>query len=208
MAIMALSAPIVTTLFGQQYASAPFFLTLYVISNLYAAVGNLTLGSFLTGLGETKVVMKQAILTVLVGLPLALLLIPTFEVLGVIIGTLASGIPSMVWGLQWVWKHYEAKAEFHSSTKILTASALAATASFASTMLLHTAAWVQLIFGLAIFLVIYILGAPLIGAVSQSDIDALRTMFSGLGLISRIINIPLKAAEKAAQTKTANKKAR
>jgi O-antigen/teichoic acid export membrane protein len=208
MAIMALSVPIVNTLFGEQYASAPFFLTLYVISNLYAVVGNLTLGSFLTGLGETKVIMKQAVLTVLVGLPLAFLLIPTFGILGVIIGTLVSGIPSMIWGLYWVWKHYEAKAEFHSSTKILIASALAATASFLDTRLLHTAAWVQLVFGLAIFLVIYIFGAPVIGAVGQSDIDALRTMFSGLGVISKIINIPLKAAEKTAKNKATDKKAR
>jgi O-antigen/teichoic acid export membrane protein len=208
MAIMALSTPIVNTLFGEAYSYAPLFLTLYVITNLFAAVGNLTLGSFLTGLGETKVSMKQAILTVLVGLPLALLLIPPLGVLGVIIGTLVSGIPSMIWGLHWAWKHYEAKAEFHSSTRILIASALAAIASYLGTALLHTAAWVQLVFGLAIFLVIYILGAPLIGAVGQSDIDALRTMFSGLGVISKIINIPLKAAEKAAQTKTANKKAR
>jgi hypothetical protein len=42
--------------------------------------------------------------------------------------------------------------------------------------------------------------------VTQSDIDALRNMFSSLGIVSKIINIPLKAAEKAAHTKSANKK--
>ncbi len=201
MVVMALSTPIVNTLFGEQYASAPFFLTLYVITNLFAVVGNLSLGSFLTGLGETKVPMKQAILNVSIGLPLAVLLIPPFKVLGVIIGTLVSGIPSMIWGLHWVWKHYEAKAEFHSSAKILLASALAAIASFTATRLLQTAAWAQLVFGLTVFLIIYVLGAPLIGAISQSDIDALRNMFSGLGVVSRIINIPLNAAQKAARAR-------
>jgi len=39
------------------------------------------------------------------------------------------------------------------------------------------------------------------GAVTQSDIDALQNMFSNLGIVSKIINVPLKAAEKAAQTK-------
>jgi hypothetical protein len=33
-------------------------------------------------------------------------------------------------------------------------------------------------------------------------------MFSSMGTISKIINIPLKAAEKAAQTKSTNRKAR
>jgi O-antigen/teichoic acid export membrane protein len=206
MAVMALSTPIVNTLFGQQYAYAPFFLTLYVIGNLYAVVGNLSLGSFLTGLGETKVLMKQAVLTIIIGLPLAFLLIPPLGVLGVIIGGLLSGIPSMVWGLHWVWKHYKAKAEFGSSTKIFTASTLAAITSFLAVSFLHTHASIQLILGLAVFLAVYILGAPIIGAVTQSDIDALRNMFSSLGIVSKIINIPLKAAEKAAQTKSAKKK--
>ena len=201
MAVMALSTPIVNTLFGVAYAYAPLFLTLYVIANLFAAVGNLTLGSFLTGLGETKVLMKQAVLTMLIGLPLAFLLIPPFGILGMIIGILVSGIPSMTWGLYWVWKHHQAKAELRPSAKIFTASALAAIASFLTTTLLHTAAWIQLVLGLAVFLLIYVLGAPMIGAIYQSDIDALRHMFSSLGIVSKIINIPLKAAEKAAQIK-------
>jgi O-antigen/teichoic acid export membrane protein len=207
MAVMALSTPIVNTLFGGTYAYAPFFLTLYIISNLYSVVGNLSLGSLLTGLGETALLMKQALLTVLVGLPLAFLLIPPFGILGIIIGNLVSGIPSMIWALHWVWKHYEAKAEFTSSAKILIASTLAATASFLATSILHAAAWAQLVLGIAVFLIIYVLGAPAIGAVYRSDIDALRNMFSGLGVISKIINIPLKAAEKTAKTKSTNKKA-
>jgi O-antigen/teichoic acid export membrane protein len=206
MAIMALSGPIVNTLFGEQYVSAPFFLTLYVISNLYAVVGNLSLSSFLAGLGESKLLMKQAILTVLVGLPLAFLLIPPFGVLGVIIGTLVSGIPSIILGLYWAWKHYAVKAEFRSSAKILIASALAAMPSFFVTKLLQGAAWVQLVLGFVVFLIIYVFGAPLIGAVCQSDIDGLRTMFSGLGIISRIVNIPLSIAEKTAKART-NRKA-
>jgi O-antigen/teichoic acid export membrane protein len=205
MAVMALSTPMVNTLFGEAYAYAPFFLTLNVSGYLFVAVGNLSLGSFLTGLGETKVLMKQAVLTMLIGLPLAFLLIPPFGILGIIIGGTMAGIPSMTWGLYWVWKHHQAKAELRSSAKIFTASALAAIASFLTTTLLHTTAWIQLALGLSVFLLIYVLGAPLIGAICQSDIDALRTMFSSLGIVSKIINIPLKAAEKAAQTKARHK---
>jgi len=87
----------------------------------------------------------------------------------------------------------------------LIASALAAMPSFFVTKLLQGAAWGQLVLGLVVFLIIYVFGAPVIGAVSQSDIDGLRTMFSGLGIISRIINIPLSIAEKTAKART-NKK--
>ena len=210
MAMMVLSKPMISTLYGEtNFVTAPFFLTLSIVINLLAVFGNLSLGSFLPGLGETRMAMKLGILTTAFGLPLGLILIPTYGVLGVIVGNIVSGIPSMLWGLYWVWKHYEAKAEFRSSAKIFAASALAAIPSFLTVSFLHTtAAWIQLAFGLTVFLVIYILGAPLIGAVSQSDIDTIRDMFSSLGIVSKIINIPLKAAERAAQIKTANKKRR
>jgi O-antigen/teichoic acid export membrane protein len=211
MIVMSLSAPIVNTLFGETYSYAPLFLTLYVISNLYAAAGSLTLSSFLTGLGETRMLAKQAVLTLVIGIILAFLLIPNFGIFGAVIGTivgaLLAGVPSLVWGLHWIWKHYEAKAELASSLKILAASALAAIISFLTTIVLQTHAWIQLVAGTATFLITFILAAPLIGAVTQSDIDTLRIMFSSLGAVSKIVNIPLRVAERAAQFKSANKKA-
>jgi len=209
MAIMVLSKPMISTLYGEtRFVTAPFFLTLSIVTNLLAIFGNLTLGSFLSGLGETRMAMKLGIVTVSFGLPLGLILIPRYGVLGVIVGNIVSGIPSMSWGLYWVWKHYEAKADFRSSAKIFTASALAAIASFLTTSFLHTDAWVQLVLGLAVFIVIYVIGAPLIGAIDQSDIDSLRSLFSGLGIASKITNIPLIAIERVAQIKTPNKKRR
>ena len=211
MIVMSLSTPIVNTLFGETYSYAPLFLALYVISNLYAAAGSLILNSFLTGLGETRMVAKQAVLTLIIGLSLGFVLIPNFGVFGAVIGTivgsLLAGVPSLVWGLHWIWKRYGAKAEFASSLRILAASAFAAIISFFTTVVLQTHPWIQLVIGTATFLISYILAAPLIGAVTQSDIDTLRIMFSGLGAVSRIVNIPLRVAEKAAQFKSANKKA-
>jgi stage V sporulation protein B len=215
MGMMVLSKPMIRTLYLNKFGTAPFFLTLSIIVNLLAIFGNLSLGSFLSGLGETKMVMRLGILTTAVGLPLGFILIPTYGVLGAIIGGLVYGIPSMVWGLYWIWKHYEAKAELRSSAKIFAASTLAAIPSFLITSFLHTAALseralalTQLIIGLAVFLCIYILGASLIGAISQSDINTIRDVFSGLGIISKIINLPLKAAERAIQAKTTKKQQR
>ncbi len=112
----------------------------------------------------------------------------------------------MFWGLYWIWKHYGAKADFQSSAKILAASAIAAVMAYLPTVFLNTANWIKLIIGLIIFLTVYILGAPLIGAVCQSDITALRSMFSSMGIVAKIMNLPLTAAEKAAKIRSANKK--
>jgi len=200
MAMMALSGPMIFTLFGERYVYAPFFLTLYVIGNLFAVLGSLSLGSFLSGVGETKILMKQSILTLAIGLPLGFLLIPTFGIIGLIVASLLAGLPSMFWGLHWAWKHYRVKADFKSSTKIFAASAVAAIATYASLNFVNLAEWIRLVMGITIFLAIYIFTAPTIGALTQTDINNLRTMFSGLGTLSRLINIPLTIAERIAKS--------
>ena len=206
MAIMVLSGPMIGTLYGEKYVYGPFFLTIYVIGNLFAVFGSLSSGGLLSGLGETRILMKQSILTLAIGLPLGAVLIPMFGITGLIIASIFAGVPSMFWGLYWIWKHYKAKADFQSSAKILAASAVAALTAYLPTHFLNTANWIKLAIGLIIFLTVYILGAPILGAITQPDINNLRTMFSGMGIVSKIMSLPLNAAEKAAKAKSANKK--
>jgi len=198
MAVMALSGPMISTLFGEKYVCAPFFLTIYVISNLFVVLGNLSLNSFLTGLGETKIPMKQGILTLSIGIPLGFFLIPMFGILGLILATLLASLPSMFWGLYWTWKHYEARADFKSSARILIASTIATFATYLLLSFFNTVAWVRLMAGGAVFLAVYILTAPMIGAITQTDVGNLRTMLSGLGIISRMLTGPLVLVEKVA----------
>jgi stage V sporulation protein B len=212
MVLIVLSGPIVNTLYGGKYIFAPFFLTISVVGTLLAVLGSLSAGGFLSGLGETGTIMKQNIITIIVGVPLGFLMIPALSarspvlgITGFIIAGVISGVPSTLWVLYWIWKHYGARADFRSSTKILAASAVAAFMAYLPTRFLNAADWIKLIIGLAVFLAVYVLGAPIIGAVSLGDLNTLRTMFSSMGTVSKIMNIPLKAAEKVARAKARNR---
>jgi O-antigen/teichoic acid export membrane protein len=196
MAVMVLSKPMISTLFGEKWAYAPFFLTLYVISYLFVIFGNLSLGSLLTGLGKTKIQMKLSLITLIVGVPLSLLLIPTMGIFGLIITSIAAGMPSLCLGLHWIWKSYKAKADIKSSLKILTASSVAAAATFIIINSMTFADWIELTVGGITFLTTYLIIAPIIGGINQTDIKNLKTMFSGLGAISKLLNIPLSTIEK------------
>ena len=199
MILMVLSGPIVGALYGEKYVYAPFFLAISVITGLLVVLGSLSITNFLLGLGETRIVLKQNVITVAIGIPLSILLIPPLGITGLIITSIIDGVPSFLWIVHWVWKHYEAIAEFRSSAKILAASAIAAFTAYLPTRFLNAADWTKLIIGTVVFLVVYVEGAPMIGAVNLADINGLRTMFSGMGVISKIINIPLTAAEKVAR---------
>jgi len=200
MILMALSSPMIATLYGEKYVYGPFFLTISVVGNLFVIFGSLSQSSFLSGLGETKMLMKQSIITIIVGLPLGFLLISLFGITGLIIANVFAGVPSLSWVLYWIWKRYGAKANFYSSAKILAASTMAALPAYVATVLLDIPSWIKLALGLIIFLAVYVFDAPIIGAVSQADINTLRAMFSNLGFVSKLINVPLRVAEKIAKS--------
>ena len=127
---------------------------------------------------------------------LAFLLIPSFGILGVIIVGSLSGLPGVAISVYWTWKHYEIKADFRNSTKIFLASALAGITTYLILTPFIGTALIKLTVGALIFLVVYLISVPLVGAINQMDINNLRIMFSELGPVSKILEIPLTIIEK------------
>jgi len=200
MAMMVLSKPMISILFGEKWTYAPFFLTLYVINNLFTLIGSLSLGNLLAGTGETKALMKLSLITLIIGIPMAFILIPTNGIVALILTSILAGIPSMLLGLYWISKRYKAKADLKSSTKILVASVIATAITYLILDFIASADWIELALGGATFIATYLITAPLIGAINVSDIRNLKTMFSDLRIISKLLNIPLNVMEKLTKT--------
>ncbi|MCW4003195.1 MAG: oligosaccharide flippase family protein [Candidatus Bathyarchaeota archaeon] len=220
MILVSLSTPLVNTLFPKEgilqslfvvnaepkFPFAPTFLVLSSLVNLLVLVGNISLGTFQTGIGKTNQVMKQSLLSLVVGLPLAYLMVAYFyslgggnlqasayfAVIGGQIGSIIATTPNVAWGLIWIWRHYHVKADFNISAKIFAASALASAATFLFISFFNAIPWsVMLVAGFVVFLLVYLASAPLLGAINQTDIENFRAMFSGLGIISKILSLPL-----------------
>jgi len=200
MAMMVLSKPLIDTLYGSKWFYAPPFLALSVIGNLFVIFGGLSVTSLLPALGETKMLMKLNLLTLIIGIPIAFLLIPQFGIPGVIIAGITASLPELFVSLYWIWKRFGIKAEFRSSIKIFLASSIAALATYLFQSVFAAAAWITLTIGVILFLAIYLIAVPLSGAVNQTDVNNLRAMFLGLSIISKLLEIPLMLIEKLLKT--------
>lgn len=196
LALMVLSQQIISTLYGSKWPYASLFLSLYVITYLFSIFGHLSVSSLLTAIGETKTLMKLHIGNLSVGIPLALFLIPTFGIIGLISSMIISGLPTVFIGLYWASRHYGVRVDLRASAKILLASVSAAITTYLFIVFFSAVAWVTLTAGVMIFLLTYLIAAPIIGAINQTDINNLRTMLSGLGVISNLLEIPLTLMEK------------
>jgi len=195
-AMIVLAQPAVFTLFGDKYTASPLFLALLAFGSLYVAFGYLSFGNLINGQGETGLYLKLTLINVATGFALSLILIPPFGILGLIATTLIDGIPGLIIGLLWIRGHYTVTVDWASSAKILLSSAIAAGATYAILSQLNLSSWINLIIGLAAFLLVFLLSIVLTRAVNQSDINNLREMTRELRPLQTPINLILNIIEK------------
>jgi O-antigen/teichoic acid export membrane protein len=193
---MCLAVPAVYALFGSSYSEAPLFLALLAAQYLFTTFGSLSIGGLLSGQGNTGFLLKMAIVTLAVGLPVGFIGIAAFGVLGLIVTSLIAGLPALIWGLFIVQKPYGVSVDWLSSAKILVASAIAGSITFVAISLLNFNSWVLLFVGTLLFIVILIPCALLLRSISRSDISNLRGMVSSLGAVGRLFGKVLGVFER------------
>lgn len=206
LAVAALAEPATATIFGEKYALTPLYLAIYVGIYIYTAFGSLSAGNLINSQGRTDVNLKFTLITAAMGLSFSLLLVPLFGVMGLLVTYLIAGIPSTLLALWWIKKHYKASIDWGSSAKILLASAITAIITYTAISQLEQANWIVLIIGAFLFLLVYVVTAPILGAVNKKDIQYLKEMVKALGPLAPIINIPLVIVEQITNILQQNKK--
>jgi peptidoglycan biosynthesis protein MviN/MurJ (putative lipid II flippase) len=141
---------------------------------------DLSIGNFLSGQGKTKVAMNLTLINMVIELSLSLVLIPAFGIVGLIVTTLVTGIPSLALGLWWVKKNFGAGVDWASSTKIFLASGIVAAITYVTISQLTFYHWIKLVLGRIIFLATYFMVVPLIRAIDENEVNNLREMVSDL----------------------------
>jgi O-antigen/teichoic acid export membrane protein len=194
--VMCLAEPAVSTLFGETYSTAPLFLALLALTYAYTAVGSLSTGNFISSQGKTTFLLYLTLLSAAIEIPTGYVLIMQFGVIGLIVTSLFAGIPSTIIMLYWIRKHYDLTVDWLSSAKILISSAVAATLTYILISQLGFSSFIRLIIGVVFFLFAYLVVALLTHTIDKSDIENLRGMVSGLGIIGKIFNLFLTVLEK------------
>ncbi|MGD0646233.1 MAG: flippase [Candidatus Bathyarchaeia archaeon] len=198
--VMCLAEPAVSTLFGKTYSTAPLFLALLAINYVFTAFGSTTTGNFISGQGKTMFILYLTLINAAIGFPMGYVLIMQFGVLGLIVTSLVSGIPTTIIQLYWIRKHYELTIDWGSSAKILLSSAIAAALTYILVVELGFSSLIRLIIGVVFFTFVFVAVALLTQTINKSDIENLRGMVSGLGTIGKIINRVLNIIEKLMRT--------
>jgi O-antigen/teichoic acid export membrane protein len=195
--VMCLSNQAVATLFRDSFLLTPRFLALLAINYLFTAMGSLSAGNIINSQGQTRLSLKLALLTAIIGFPMSYFLIMHYNVLGLIFTATVAPLPSLIISLIWIKKHYGLTVDWISSAKILTASAITAALTYLIVNFLPSVHPVILLTIGTICYVILLFGALILTkSLSISDLNNLREMTTGIGPITKIIHAILNAMEK------------
>jgi len=193
--LVAVSREVVWIVYGESYQLASRYLALYLLNFLFIGLGGLSVANLLNGQGETKVVLHMRLLNLLLGLPLAVFLIPRFGVIGLIATLIISPRLGLLYGLYWIWRNYGFTVDFKSSCKIY----LSAGATFLTVWLLlislHLYPWASLLLGASLYILLYILFTVIFRLLDDRDLRNLRRMVRALGPLSTIFNPLLSLLE-------------
>jgi len=192
-ALVLFSREVVYALYGASFEFAPGYLSLYALNFLNTVLGSIVLGNFFSGQGETRAVFKVGVVTFFLSIFTAPVLVSLFRVPGLMVSMLISGLVSAFFSLLLCRRMYGVNIDFSSSFKILLSSIIAAFPVIVFNRLIPISdPLAKLAMGGLIYLGVYLLIAPVIGAVGEEDVRNLREMTDGISVIRPLISRVLR----------------
>ncbi len=191
-AVIVLSGPLVSTLYGQDYSYAPLFVSLSALPFLYSAFGEYSIPSFLSSQRETKKSMAVGASKVALAVPLALILVPSFQVVGLIVSLVVSGLPAILLGSFWIRKLYGISIDWRQALRILACAILASTLAYAIVTFSGLSHLLALVVGCMVLSSSFLFTAIVIGVIDSDDVYVMQSLLSEIGRASRLLDIPFR----------------
>jgi O-antigen/teichoic acid export membrane protein len=162
---------------------------------LYVGLGMMPLTQLFTGLGDTKLVTKLNIITIIIGIPIAYIIIPIYGVVGRIITGLIVPWPTFFYAIRKGKEKYGVKIPLKQVTRVYMTSIFSTIPIIALTML-NLDYLVTLVLGGVIGVCLYLFLAPKLRAIDRDDIAMLASTLGTLPILSKLIVKILSLEEK------------
>ncbi len=189
--LIVVAGPMIDVIYPGRFSHAAGYLQLYLALFVFEGLGGLSLGNLIVAIGETRVILWSNVITFVVGVPLSLLLIPTFGISGLLISMIVAPKVSLLYQLWWVKKTLGFSVDWGSSARLY-ASALGAFAvAYPVSNMLGLSGWIDLFSGVAVYGLLYLVLSPLSGALTRDDIVDLSQIVDVAGPFARPLRLIL-----------------
>ena len=181
--VSAMSRDLIFLFYGESYSQAPLYLALYAVTFLFAGLGSTVLGSFFSGVGDSKVNFKATLLYVGLFVPSAAALTGTLKVEGLIIAMIAATAASTIYSLWIANRKYSLIVDFKSSAKICLAAFLAAAPVIFLAQHSTLPGIAKIALGALLYLLAYLTAAPLLKILTMEELETLTRIFTKVAIL-------------------------
>jgi O-antigen/teichoic acid export membrane protein len=187
--ISTMSRDLIFLLYGEGYSHAPLYLTLYTVNFLFAGIGLTVLGSFFSGVGDSKVNLKATLLYVCLFIPSAIALTSVLQVEGLLIAIIAATAASTLYSLLVVNRRYHLRIDLKSSAKIYLAAFLAATPTTLLAQYPPLPRIANLTLSAILYFTVYLTAVLLLRILTREDLKTLTLIFDKVAVLRPIVQI-------------------
>jgi O-antigen/teichoic acid export membrane protein len=195
LALISLADPLIASIYSGKYPTAAGYFAVYLLLYITIGVGSSCQGSLLNSQGETRATMWMNVLNLLIGAPLALILIPRLGITGLIASLIISQYPAIIYGHIYIKRNLRLTFDHISSIKIYASSLLGLTTTTAILTVINMTPISELIVGAITYLVVYLAMLKATRTLNGDDYQMFRSMLGTTGPISKPLLRLLKIYE-------------
>jgi O-antigen/teichoic acid export membrane protein len=185
--IFLLVAPLSRVIFTTNYPLVPLYLSFYILNYAFEGLGGISLANLISAIGESRVLFVSTVVTFVTGILLALVLIPNYQIIGLLITMLLASRMGWLYQLLWVKKNLEITIDWSSTILVYFTSLTAFTGSYALINVFRLQGWMAIALGGSSFMLIYVICLPLSGALHRADIEQLVAIADSMSIFKPIL---------------------
>lgn len=187
--VAAMSRDLIFIIYGTSYSSAPLYLSLHAVTFMFAALGSTVLGSFFSGIGDSKVNLKATLFSTGIFIPSAIALTSTLQVEGFLIAMILATAASTLYSLTVAIRKYNLRIDLKSSSGICLAALLAAAPTIPLTYHPLTPRIINLASAFLLHVIAYLTLVPLFKTLTIEDFKSLNSMFSKVTVLRPLVRL-------------------
>jgi O-antigen/teichoic acid export membrane protein len=194
--LIILSNPIVSFLFGNKYPQAPLFIILLLLHLLFVGLGSLSIPSFLNSQGDTKTTMRINMISSGLSIILSIIFINQWSVVGLLLALSISALIRTLLGIFTIKKLYDISLNLRHALKTTLSCIISAGFVYFTIMNFSLFPIVNIVLSTILFIITYLLLAPILGAIQIWDISVIDNMLKTIKLLYPFTKYILKYIER------------
>jgi O-antigen/teichoic acid export membrane protein len=187
-AIITLSNHLTLIFYGGTYQETSLFIQVLMLDYFLIGIGLQTIGQLLNSQKETKINFHLTIIYMIIGLPLGILLIPRYGVIGLMVAHLLATIVRLFYSLWWINKNYQIFIDYRTIFKTFISASVGSICCLILINAISINPWIEVFIGGSILMITYLTSILLTGALTKKNLQDIEGLLIKYEILNPIID--------------------